>query len=47
MNFELTTEEKNRYSRHLLLPEVGGEGQKKIKAAKRYGATLLQLESGI
>ena len=34
MNLELTTEEKNRYSRHLLLSEVGVEGQKKIKAAK-------------
>lgn len=34
MNFELTTEEKNRYSRHLLLPEVGVEGQKKLKRAK-------------
>jgi len=34
MNFELTTEEKNRYSRHLLLPEVGIEGQKKLKEAK-------------
>jgi adenylyltransferase/sulfurtransferase len=31
---ELTNEEIARYSRHLLLPEIGGEGQKKLKAAK-------------
>jgi sulfur-carrier protein adenylyltransferase/sulfurtransferase len=31
---ELTNEEIARYSRHLLLPEIGVEGQKKIKAAK-------------
>ena len=30
----LTNEEIARYSRHLLLPEIGVEGQKKIKAAK-------------
>ncbi len=30
----MNTEEKNRYSRHLLLPEVGIEGQTKLKAAK-------------
>jgi sulfur-carrier protein adenylyltransferase/sulfurtransferase len=31
---DLSNEEINRYSRHLLLPEVGIEGQKKLKAAK-------------
>ena len=31
---ELTTEELSRYSRHLILPEVGMEGQQKLKAAK-------------
>jgi adenylyltransferase/sulfurtransferase len=31
---QLTNEEIARYSRHLLLPEVGLEGQKKLKAAK-------------
>ena len=31
---ELTNEEVARYSRHLLLPEIGVEGQKKLKAAK-------------
>ncbi|MFZ0305606.1 MAG: molybdopterin-synthase adenylyltransferase MoeB [Terracidiphilus sp.] len=31
---ELTTEELARYSRHLILPEVGEEGQRKLKAAK-------------
>ena len=30
----LSNEEIARYSRHLLLPEIGVEGQKKIKAAK-------------
>ncbi len=30
---ELTHEEIRRYSRHLLIPEVGLEGQKKLKAA--------------
>jgi adenylyltransferase/sulfurtransferase len=30
----LTNEEIARYSRHLLLPEIGVEGQKKLKAAK-------------
>lgn len=30
----LTVEETHRYSRHLLLSEVGVEGQKKLKAAK-------------
>ncbi|HUA93026.1 MAG TPA: molybdopterin-synthase adenylyltransferase MoeB [Terracidiphilus sp.] len=31
---ELTTEELSRYSRHLILPEVGMEGQQRLKAAK-------------
>jgi adenylyltransferase/sulfurtransferase len=31
---DLTNEEIARYSRHLLLPEIGIEGQKKLKAAK-------------
>ncbi|MGE5362461.1 MAG: molybdopterin-synthase adenylyltransferase MoeB [Bacteroidales bacterium] len=31
---ELTNEEIRRYSRHLLLPEVGVEGQRKLKAAR-------------
>ncbi len=31
---ELTTEEYQRYSRHLILPEVGLEGQRKLKNAR-------------
>jgi adenylyltransferase/sulfurtransferase len=31
---DLTNEEIGRYSRHLLLPEIGIEGQKRLKAAK-------------
>ncbi|MFC2083327.1 molybdopterin-synthase adenylyltransferase MoeB [Candidatus Bipolaricaulota bacterium] len=31
---ELTNEQIERYSRHLLLPEVGVEGQKRLKAAR-------------
>jgi molybdopterin/thiamine biosynthesis adenylyltransferase/rhodanese-related sulfurtransferase/molybdopterin converting factor small subunit len=31
---ELTNEEVQRYSRHLIMPEVGVEGQKKLKAAR-------------
>lgn len=31
---ELTRDEVARYSRHLLLPEVGAEGQRKLKAAR-------------
>jgi adenylyltransferase/sulfurtransferase len=31
---ELTNDEINRYSRHLIMPEVGVEGQRKLKAAK-------------
>lgn len=34
MQQHLTPAELTRYSRHLLLPEVGLEGQKKLKAAK-------------
>ena len=29
----LTDDERNRYSRHLLLPQIGEEGQEKLKAA--------------
>jgi adenylyltransferase/sulfurtransferase len=31
---ELTTDELSRYSRHLILPEVGVEGQRKLKGAR-------------
>lgn len=31
---ELTKDELSRYSRHLILPEVGMEGQRKLKAAR-------------
>src|SRR5579872_1139956 len=31
---ELTNDEVARYSRHLILPEVGMEGQQRLKAAK-------------
>ena len=31
---ELTTDDLSRYSRHLILPEVGTEGQRKLKAAR-------------
>src|SRR6476619_8556439 len=31
---EFTEEQISRYSRHILLPEVGGKGQKKIAKAK-------------
>ncbi len=31
---ELTTDDLSRYSRHLILPEVGMEGQQKLKAAR-------------
>ena len=30
----LTEDQIERYSRHILLPEVGGKGQKRIAAAK-------------
>lgn len=33
-NIRLTREEVQRYSRHLIMPEVGLEGQKKLKAAR-------------
>ncbi len=32
--FDFTEDEIRRYSRHILLPEVGGKGQKKINGAK-------------
>ena len=31
---ELAGDEIKRYSRHLIMPEVGVEGQRKLKAAK-------------
>ena len=31
---EFSEEQITRYSRHILLPEVGGKGQKKIAKAK-------------
>jgi molybdopterin/thiamine biosynthesis adenylyltransferase/rhodanese-related sulfurtransferase len=31
---QLTTDELSRYSRHLILPEVGEEGQRRLKAAR-------------
>ena len=34
MDHKLSSEEIHRYSRHLVLPEVGLEGQEKLKAAK-------------
>ena len=34
MGLELTAGERQRYSRHLLLPEVGEEGQRTLKAAR-------------
>lgn len=34
MTPELTQSERQRYSRHLLLPEVGEEGQRRLKAAR-------------
>ena len=33
-DIQLTQEDYERYSRHLILPEVGVEGQKRLKAAK-------------
>ena len=33
-NLELTDEQIERYSRHILLPEVGGVGQKKLIQSK-------------
>jgi len=32
-NVELSVEEVRRYGRHLIMPEVGMDGQKKLKAA--------------
>jgi adenylyltransferase/sulfurtransferase len=34
--FDFTEEQINRYSRHILLPEVGGQGQKKINNASVF-----------
>lgn len=34
MDSTLSKEEYERYSRHIILPEVGLEGQKKLKTAK-------------
>ena len=34
MGIDLTEEEIQRYARHILLPEVGGTGQAKLKAAR-------------
>src|SRR3954468_3803824 len=31
---DLTSAERQRYSRHLLLPEVGEEGQRRLKSAR-------------
>ena len=31
---DLTRDEKKRYARHLTIPDVGLEGQKRLKAAK-------------
>jgi adenylyltransferase/sulfurtransferase len=31
---DFTEEQLKRYSRHIILPEVGGKGQKKISEAK-------------
>ena len=33
-DMDFTDEQVTRYSRHILLPEVGGKGQKKIAKAK-------------
>jgi len=35
-NMTLTDQQQERYSRHILLPEVGGKGQKKILDAKVF-----------
>src|ERR1700730_1943615 len=32
--FTMTNEERIRYSRHLIMPEVGAEGQKRLNAAR-------------
>jgi adenylyltransferase/sulfurtransferase len=36
---ELDNQEVARYSRHLIMPEVGMEGQKKLKAARKAWTT--------
>jgi len=36
MTMEFTEEQLERYNRHILLPEVGGKGQKKLLAAKVF-----------
>ena len=48
-NIEFSGEELGHYSRHLSIPEIGMEGQKKLKAARvlavgtgGLGAPLLQ-----
>src|SRR5512132_4403582 len=33
-NIQLTNEQINRYKRHIILPEVGAEGQKKLLSAR-------------
>jgi molybdopterin/thiamine biosynthesis adenylyltransferase len=33
---EFTDEQMMRYSRHIILPEVGGKGQEKIAKAKVF-----------
>jgi len=33
-DMDLTSRERQRYSRHLLLPEVGEEGQRRLKSAR-------------
>ncbi|MCK5512242.1 MAG: HesA/MoeB/ThiF family protein, partial [Thermodesulfovibrionia bacterium] len=33
---DFTEEQLQRYSRHIILPEVGGKGQKKISSAKVF-----------
>ena len=32
MDLDFTEDEINRYSRHILLPEVGGAGQARLRA---------------
>ena len=34
MDLDFTEDEINRYSRHILLPEVGGAGQARLRAAR-------------
>ena len=49
MNLDFTEAELHRYARHIILPEIGGTGQAKLRAAKvlvvgagGLGAPLLQ-----